>query len=59
MYELVTNPEEEVTEPLPTHFGDMRETLGGEYVANVLARPDGGAVLGLGTHRYEYGIRSF
>lgn len=53
MYELVTNPEEGVEEPLPTHYGDMRELLGGEYVANVLSRADGGAVLGLGTHRYE------
>jgi hypothetical protein len=52
MYELVTNPEENVEEPAPKHFGDMRELLGGEYVANVLGRPDGGAVLGLGTHRY-------
>lgn len=39
-------------EPAPKHFGDMRELLGGEYVANVLGRPDGGAVLGFGTHRY-------
>lgn len=54
MYELVVNPEENVEEPLPVHFGDMREKLGGEYVANVLTRPDGGAVLGLGTHRYAF-----
>lgn len=53
MYELVTNPDENADdEERKTHFGDMREMLGGEYVANVLGRPDGGAVLGLGTHRY-------
>ncbi|TVY29926.1 putative WD repeat-containing protein [Lachnellula hyalina] len=53
MYELVTNPEEGVEEPPPIHYGDMREQLGGEYVANVLRRPDGGAVLGVGTHSRE------
>ncbi|KAF4632481.1 hypothetical protein G7Y89_g5643 [Cudoniella acicularis] len=53
MYELVTNSEEGVEEPLPVHFGDMRELLGGEYVANVLRRPDGSAVLGIGTHSRE------
>jgi SEL1 protein len=52
MYELVTNPEEGVEEPPPVHYGDMREQLGGDYAANVLGRPDGGAVLGIGTHRY-------
>jgi hypothetical protein len=51
MYELVTNPEEGVEESRPFHFGDMRETLNGEYVANVLRRPDGSAVLGIGSHR--------
>jgi WD40 repeat protein len=51
MYELVTNPEEGVEEPSPVHYGDMREMLGGEYVANVLRRPGGGAVIGVGTHR--------
>ncbi|PQE03262.1 ubiquitin- ligase sel1 ubx2 protein [Rutstroemia sp. NJR-2017a BBW] len=50
MYELVTNPEEGVEEPAPVHYGDMRENIGGEYVANVLSRPEGGAVLGIGTH---------
>jgi SEL1 protein len=52
MYELVGNPEEGVEELAPTHFGDMREKLGEEYVANVLRRPDGGSVIGVGTHRY-------
>ncbi|CAG8974471.1 hypothetical protein HYALB_00010857 [Hymenoscyphus albidus] len=50
MYELVTNPEEGMEEPSPVNFGDMRELLSGEYVANVLRRPDGGAVIGIGTH---------
>ena len=51
MYELVTNLEEGVEELTPLHFGDMRELLSGEYVANVLRRPDGGAVIGVGSHR--------
>jgi hypothetical protein len=51
MYELVTNPEESVEEPPPAHYGDMREKFGGDYVANVLRRPDGSAVIGVGTHR--------
>lgn len=51
MYELVTNPEEGVEEPPPIHYGDMREQLGGEYVANIVGRPDGTAVLGIGKHR--------
>ncbi|KAH6711732.1 hypothetical protein BKA61DRAFT_487706 [Leptodontidium sp. MPI-SDFR-AT-0119] len=52
-YKLVTNPEEGVEEPLPVHHGDVRELLGGEYVANVVRRPDGGAVIGVGTHSRE------
>ncbi len=52
MYELVTNPEEGVEEPPPVHFGDMREKLEGEYVANVMRRLDGGSVIGVGSHRY-------
>jgi hypothetical protein len=56
MYELVTNPEESVEEPSPLHFGDMRERLGGEYVANVIGRPDGGAVIGVGTHRQVFRV---
>ncbi len=47
----MTNPEEGVEEPSPSHFGDMREVLDGEYVANVLSRPDGGAVIGVGCHK--------
>jgi hypothetical protein len=52
IYELMTNLEEGTEEPSPIHFGDMREKLGGEYVANVIRRPDGGSVIGVGTHRY-------
>jgi SEL1 protein len=51
MYKLVTNPEEGIEEPPPINYGDMREKLGGEYVANIVKRADGGAVLGIGTHR--------
>ncbi|PBP25907.1 ubiquitin-protein ligase sel1 [Diplocarpon rosae] len=49
-YRLVTNLEERAEEPLPVHYGDMREKLGGEYIANVLRRPDGGSVIGVGMH---------
>lgn len=52
MYELVTNEDEAVVEREPIHFGDMRERFGGEYVVNVLGRGDGGAVMGVGLHRY-------
>jgi hypothetical protein len=52
MYEMVTNPEETVEEPPPFHFGDLRERLGCEYVANILPRPGGSAVAGIGSHRY-------
>lgn len=54
MYKLVMDLKEEVEEPRPVEHGDMREKLGGEYVANVVGRPDGGAVLGIGTHRYAF-----
>ncbi|KAH8649419.1 hypothetical protein BGZ60DRAFT_389799 [Tricladium varicosporioides] len=53
MYKVVTDPEEGVEEPPPVIFGDMRELLGGEYVCNVLGRPDGSAVLGIGSHSRE------
>jgi len=53
MYELVTNPEEGVAEPPPCHYGDMREELGGEYIANIISRPDGSAVIGVGSHSRE------
>jgi SEL1 protein len=52
IYELVTNPEEGVEEQPPIHFGDMREKLQGEYVANIIRRRDRGSVIGIGTHRY-------
>lgn len=51
MYELVPDTEVE-KEERTVNFGDLREKLGGEYVANVLSRPDGGAVAGVGTHRF-------
>ncbi|KAG9242603.1 hypothetical protein BJ878DRAFT_464063 [Calycina marina] len=57
MYELVTNPEEGVEEPAPVHYGDLREGLGGEYISNVVTRPDGGAVLGIGAHRQDIRFR--
>lgn len=49
-YELVTNPDEVEEGSGAVHYGDLREKLGGEYVANVVRRPDGGAVLGIGMH---------
>jgi hypothetical protein len=52
MYEMITNTEETVEEPPPVHFGDLRERLGCEYVANILPRPGGSAVAGIGSHRY-------
>jgi hypothetical protein len=48
---MVTNLEESVEEPPPVQFGDLRENLGCEYIANVLARPGGAGVVGLGSHR--------
>jgi hypothetical protein len=55
MYEMITNPEETVEEPPPVHYGDLRERLGCEYVANILPRPGGSAVVGTGSHRYFKG----
>jgi hypothetical protein len=52
MYELVTSPEEGVEELPPVHFEDLREKLGGQYVANVMRRPDGTSAIGVGTHKY-------
>jgi SEL1 protein len=57
MYELVANTEgaiESGKEEKIVNFGDLREKLGGEYVANVLPRSDGGAVAGIGMHRYVF-----
>ncbi|KAG9236825.1 WD repeat-containing protein-like protein 89 [Amylocarpus encephaloides] len=34
----------------PRHFGDLREGLGGEYVADVVVRGGGSTVLGVGSH---------
>jgi SEL1 protein len=52
MYEMITNPEETVEESPPVHFGDLREKLGCEYIANVMSRPGSSAVVGFGNHRY-------
>jgi hypothetical protein len=52
MYEMVTNPEETVEEPPPVHFGDLRKKFACDYVADVLSRPGGSAVAGVGSHRY-------
>ena len=56
MYGLVTTTEEggEEERPAAVHFGDMRGLLGCEYIANVRRRPDGGAVIGAGSHRYVH-----
>jgi SEL1 protein len=51
IYEMITNTEESVDEPPPQDFGDLREKLGCEYIANVISRPGGGAVAGIGSHR--------
>jgi SEL1 protein len=51
MYKLAVNPDETVDEPPPVHFGDMRQRLECDYVANIVARPSGG-VVGLGSHWY-------
>lgn len=51
MYEMVTNPEESVEEHPPVNFGDLREELGCEYAVNVISRPGGGSVAGVGNHR--------
>ncbi len=53
IYKMVTNPEEYVEEPLPLHYGDLREKFGCEYVVNVMSRPGSDAVVGVGTHRYK------
>jgi hypothetical protein len=50
IYPMITNTEASVEEPSSTQFGDLRERLGCEYVANVFARPSGG-VIGIGNHR--------
>lgn len=50
--QMVTSFADSVEEPPPHKFGDLRGMLGCEYVANVLARPGGGGVVGVGSHRY-------
>jgi len=51
--QMIIDINEDIEEPPPIHFGDLREKLGCEYVANVLARPGGGAVVGVGNHSQE------
>lgn len=51
-YTMITDPEGSVEEAPPVHFGDLREKLGCDYVANIIARPGGSAVAGIGSHRY-------
>lgn len=53
LHEMVTNPEAGVEEPVPIQFGDLREGLKCEYVVDVVSRPDGSAVIGTGSHRYD------
>lgn len=50
IYPMITNTEASVEEPPSTQFGDLRESLGCEYVAGVFGRPSGG-VVGIGSHR--------
>jgi hypothetical protein len=49
IYKLVVNPDETVDEPSPVHFGDIRQRVECDYVANIFARP-GGGVVGLGSY---------
>lgn len=49
-YQLISNPEQDADDQLLKDHGDMRSSLGAEYVTNVLPRPDGGAVMGIGRH---------
>lgn len=51
IYPMITDTEAAVEEPPSIQFGDLRERLGCEYVANVLDRPGGGGVIGIGNHR--------
>ena len=50
VYQLA-NPDEEVEEPLPRVFGDLRERLGCEYVVQVLGSASSGVVVATGSHR--------
>ncbi|KAI9744469.1 MAG: ERAD-associated protein [Claussenomyces sp. TS43310] len=51
--QMVVNVDESVEEPPSVLFGDLRDKLGCEYVANVIARPGGGGVVGIGAHSRE------
>ncbi|KAH8813285.1 WD repeat-containing protein-like protein 89 [Xylogone sp. PMI_703] len=60
IYSLVTDAREEVEEKPPQDFGDIRERIGGEYVANVIKRGAGIAAMGIGIHsREEFDLVQF
>ena len=50
-YEMVTKLEQTVESSSSNDLGDLREKLSCEYVANVLPRTGGEAVVGFGAHR--------
>ena len=53
IYQLA-DPDEEVKEPLPQLFGDLRERLGCEYVVQVIESASSEVVLATGSHRLVY-----
>ncbi|EPQ67544.1 Bgt-1877 [Blumeria graminis f. sp. tritici] len=53
IYDLVTSLDESTSPMHQVHFNDVRKKLGGEYVAQVIGRQDGSAVLGMGIHSLE------
>ena len=48
--QMVTDLDESVEEPPSMDFGDLRECLSCDYVANVLSRPGGSGVIGAGNY---------
>lgn len=51
MYRLA-DPDDDVKEPSPTVFGDLREPLRCQYVVDIL-RTSQGAMIGAGSYRYS------
>jgi SEL1 protein len=51
VHSMTQNPDNDAEEAHAVEFGDLRETFGCEYVGDVVARPGGTAVIGLGSHR--------
>lgn len=47
----VANPDEEVEEPLPENFGDLRTRLECDYVVDVQSDGAGGAIIAAGSHK--------